>query len=119
MFIGALFYWKRCQVPKRLFDAMIRAGVYEEDPSDNRLFVEPCVRCFGSDRTGRKLFEYARSGSNREKAGAVAALYWCPVKGDLQARSRSVVPGRVRVERGRGCPSGTDHPPGATAPALR
>jgi hypothetical protein len=34
-----------------LFDPLIRAAVYERDPSFNRVFIEPCIRSAGWQRT--------------------------------------------------------------------
>jgi hypothetical protein len=63
-------------VPKRMLKEMIRAGVYEKDPSYNRLFIERCVRSFGSTPTCEELLRYLEFGSDVEKAGAASALYW-------------------------------------------
>ncbi len=72
------------QLPKRLFFSMIRAGVLERDPSLNRNFIEPCLRCLGTKRVCAALIEYLERGNNREKAGAASALYWAwrPEPGD-------------------------------------
>jgi hypothetical protein len=58
-----------------LFDPLIRAAVYERDPSYNRYFVEPCVRSTGWQPTAQALLVYVRDGTDSEKAGAVNALY--------------------------------------------
>jgi hypothetical protein len=58
-----------------LFDPLIKAAVYERDPSHNRYFVEPCVRSTGWQRTAQALLVYVRDGTDFEKAGAVNALY--------------------------------------------
>ena len=63
-------------VPKKLFYAMLYAGILEKDPSANRVFIEPCVRSYGAYKVIERLFRYLESGSNPEKAGAVSALYW-------------------------------------------
>lgn len=63
-------------VPKALYGAMIRAAVYEVDPSVNRYFVEPCLHSYGNRRVVESLLKYAETGSDFEKAGAANALYW-------------------------------------------
>lgn len=69
-------FFRKYPVPKRLFDDMIRAGVYEEDPSFNRDFIEPCLLSYGRERVCDALLIYLQSGTDVEKAGAASALYW-------------------------------------------
>lgn len=63
-------------VARELFDALVRAAVYERNPSFNRVFIDPCVRSVGWQRTAQALLSYVRDGTDFEKAGAVNALYW-------------------------------------------
>lgn len=63
-------------VPEVLYDPMIRAAVYEIDPSLNRSFVSPCIEAFGYRRVNMSLLDYLEKGSDFEKAGAANALYW-------------------------------------------
>ena len=67
-------------LPKRLkrvlFFPLIRAAVYERNPTLNRYFVEPCVAVFGYRQVIEALLDLVEHGSNFEKAGAVNALYW-------------------------------------------
>jgi hypothetical protein len=63
------------KVPEALYESMMRAAVYERDPSKNRAFVEPCVRTFGLRRVSETLLEWFENGSDQEKAGAVQAMY--------------------------------------------
>lgn len=62
-----------------LFSPLIRAAVYERNPSFNRSFVEPCVIAFGHRLVNEALLKFVEHGSNFEKAGAVNALYWAQV----------------------------------------
>jgi hypothetical protein len=62
-------------VPEILYEPMIRAAVYERDPSKNRAFVQPCVATFGLRRVSESLLQWFENGSDLEKAGAVQALY--------------------------------------------
>jgi hypothetical protein len=72
-----LFIWHGGgQVPKRLFEPLMRAAVYERDASYNRWYIEPCLRSFGPCRVVQRLTGYLQTGTNREKAGANNALYW-------------------------------------------
>ncbi len=64
------------QVPEIFFEPMIRAAVYEINPSASREFVEPCLAAFGPDRVNRELLGYVERGSDFEISGAVNALYW-------------------------------------------
>ena len=52
-FVAGVFKFR--SVPKRLFDAMLRAGVLERNPSLNRVFIEPCVRSLGGWRVLEQL----------------------------------------------------------------
>ncbi len=63
-------------VPEHLFDALVKAAVYEPDPSDNRFFIEPAIRATSLFRVYVALLTYLETGTNREKAGAINALYW-------------------------------------------
>jgi len=63
-------------VPHRFLNPMIRAAVYERDPSLNRRFIEPCVRSFGQRQVYDSLLMYVTDGTDSEKAGAINAAYW-------------------------------------------
>lgn len=63
-------------LPEDFFMPLVRAAVYEDDPSYNREFVNPCIRIFGVRRVSEALLNYVSTGTNFEKAGAVNALYW-------------------------------------------
>ncbi len=78
--------------PNELFSAMLRAAVYEPNPSANRAFIEPCVRHFGVRAVAERLLRYLEVGSNFEKAGAANALYWAqePLAWDRGARAFTV-----------------------------
>jgi hypothetical protein len=63
-------------VPRRFLSTLLRAGVLEWNPSANRRFIEPCVRCLGVRRVLEELLRYLETGTDAEKAGAASALYW-------------------------------------------
>jgi hypothetical protein len=63
-------------LPEDFFMPLVRAAVYEDDPSYNRDFVDPCIRIFGVRRVSEALLNFVSTGTNFEKAGAVNALYW-------------------------------------------
>jgi len=71
-----IFYSLNFPLPKKLYKAMIRAAVYEIDPSENQFYVKPCVKAYGFYVVRQSLLEYVKNGNNFEKAGAVNALYW-------------------------------------------
>ncbi len=63
-------------IPEVLFHALIRAAIYEVNPSLNREFIRPCEKSDGLSRVGRALLDYFQRGTNYEKSGAANALYW-------------------------------------------
>ena len=63
-------------LPRRFFEPVLRAAVYEVNPSNNRVFVDLCLRSRGTIATVERLLEYVEGGSDFEKAGAASALYW-------------------------------------------
>lgn len=73
-FVALVFKFQ--PVPKRLFGAMLLAGVLERNPSLNRVFIEPCVRSLGGRAVLERLARYLEIGTEAEKAGAASALYW-------------------------------------------
>lgn len=65
------------QIPEILFLPLIYTSVYERNPSLNRYFIEPCIRCYGSYRVNYELINrYMLNGTNEEKAGLARILYW-------------------------------------------
>jgi hypothetical protein len=62
--------------PKRLLGPMITAAVSEPNPSFNRSFVRPALRCAGPVKVVGALVRIFRSGEPSERTGALAALYW-------------------------------------------
>lgn len=69
-------YVLRSKVPRRFFPQTIRAAVYDENPSFNRQFIEPCIVSFGNRAVIEALLSYLCDGTKFEKAGAANALYW-------------------------------------------
>jgi hypothetical protein len=74
--VAIVFFYLPLPVPEGLFQPMMRAAVYEVNPSANRYFVEPCIRTYGHRRVNEALLAFVEEGSDIEKAGAVNALYW-------------------------------------------
>ena len=77
-FIGPILEFAH-PLPNSLFEPLVRAGVYETNPSSNRYFVEPSVREYGFRRVAERLLRYLNDGTDFEKAGAVDAFYWALV----------------------------------------
>jgi hypothetical protein len=77
-FVAASF--SRSPVPTRLLKPMIRAAVYEVNPSLNREFVSPCIASYGHRVVNEALLDVVENGTDFEKAGAVNALYWAGMK---------------------------------------
>ncbi|MDY6899800.1 MAG: hypothetical protein SWZ49_17230 [Cyanobacteriota bacterium] len=68
---------KNNQIPKSLFLSLIHAAIHEPNPSLNRYFIEPCIRCCGSYRVNLELINrYMENGTNQEKSGLAKVLYW-------------------------------------------
>lgn len=74
VFVALVFKYQ--PVPKRLLAAFVHAALLEPNPSLNRMFIEPCVRTWGSGEVNRRLLHYLQEGTNEEKAGAASAFYW-------------------------------------------
>jgi hypothetical protein len=60
-----------------LFAPILNAAIDEVNPSLNRVFVEPCIRVFGSRRVIEYFLNMLERGTDCRKAGAANALYWC------------------------------------------
>jgi hypothetical protein len=75
-FFAAFVLQEPREVPEALYEPMIRASVYERNPSKNKAFVEPCVATFGLRRVNETLLEWFEDGSDLEKAAAVQAMCW-------------------------------------------
>jgi hypothetical protein len=73
MIRAALYYWD--QMPDALFPLVIRAAVYDHDPSFVKMFVVPCLRHSGPRRVNEELLQYFENGTDAEKAGAANAFY--------------------------------------------
>lgn len=67
-------------MPKKLYQPLLKAAVLEESSSQNRKFVELCLKTYGHREVYDTLLEYVKTGSNEEKKGAVRALYWAKPK---------------------------------------
>ncbi|GLZ09184.1 hypothetical protein Acsp03_66500 [Actinomadura sp. NBRC 104412] len=63
-------------LPDGAFDVLIKAAVYDPDPSFNRQFIEPALNAFGRRRVRSALLDYLRMGTDLERAGAARAWYW-------------------------------------------
>jgi hypothetical protein len=61
---------------EELFEPLVRAAIYEPDPSFNQQLVEPAMAAFGRRRVMLALLDYLGNGSNPERAGAANAWYW-------------------------------------------
>jgi len=64
-------------LPESMFETVVRAGIYEQDPSlCGLLFINPAINSYGVQRVVAALLGYLCDGTNREKAGAARAWYW-------------------------------------------
>ncbi|MDG4788045.1 hypothetical protein O7626_19220 [Micromonospora sp. WMMD1102] len=63
------------QRPEELFEPLIRAAVYEPDPSHTQRHIRPALAAFGRRRVQTRLLEYLRTGTKYEIIGAADAWY--------------------------------------------
>ncbi|MCW3096795.1 MAG: hypothetical protein JWL77_2413 [Chthonomonadaceae bacterium] len=92
-FLRSLFHSSRLPetegVPEWMFGPMMYAAVYEQDPSFNDHYIEPCLRCFGPHRVNDELFRYLETGTNLEKAETIDAFYHSMDRWAIEAFYRS------------------------------
>ncbi len=62
-------------VPKPLFEAFVKAGVYCKDPSFNKHYLSIPYK-INARKAYKILMHYLKSGSDFEIAGAANAFYW-------------------------------------------
>jgi hypothetical protein len=78
----ALMIMRKAQppLPETLFEPLLRAAVYEPDPSHTLRHIEPALAAFGRRRVQTRLLEYLRTGTDYEIRGAADAWYcsWQP-----------------------------------------
>jgi hypothetical protein len=58
------------------FEPLLRAAVYDPNPSFNRRLVEPALVAYGRRRVRMALLDFLRTGTDPERAGAARAWYW-------------------------------------------
>ncbi len=80
-------------MPRRLLGAMIAAAVNEPNPSFNRSFVRPALRCAGPAKVVGALVHIFREGEPNERTGALAALYWATADASTFGGDADDVPG--------------------------
>ncbi|WP_430453731.1 hypothetical protein [Rhodopirellula europaea] len=73
-FVAAIF--DRESLPRRLLSAMVRAAVLERNVSNNRAFIDPCLRTYGLDRVKPMVDEYLESDVPGAQSGAERLQYW-------------------------------------------
>jgi hypothetical protein len=73
----------RPPLPETLFEPLVRAAVYEPDPSHTLRHIRPALTTFGRRRVQTRLLEYLRTGTDYEIGGAADAWYnsWTGVVG--------------------------------------
>jgi|GEM_PF-6988817 hypothetical protein len=78
-------------LPEAYFVLLLRAAVYEADPSLNQDFLRPALRAFGYRKVQEALLQYLEQGTPREQAGALRAWYWAwsPCDEDLRVKRES------------------------------
>ena len=78
-------------LPEAYFVPLLRAAIYEADPSWNKDFLTPAFRAFGHRKVQEALLQYLEQGTPREQAGALRAWYWAwnPCDEDLRVKRDS------------------------------
>jgi len=79
-------------VRQEWFEPLVRAAVYDPDPSFNRQLVEAAVAAFGRRRVQVRLIEYLATGTDPQRAGAARAWYWTLVPLTYLRGSRTPTP---------------------------
>jgi hypothetical protein len=74
------------------FEPLVRAAVYDPNPSFNRQLIEPALAVFGRRRVQLALLDHLRTGSDVERAGAARAWYWTQVDLTFLGLSRTPTP---------------------------
>jgi hypothetical protein len=78
-FVASFFFRRSQTIAEIFFVPLLDAAVDEVNPSDNRRFVEPCMKHFGPRRVNEYLLSVVEFGTDVRRAGAVNALYWSQV----------------------------------------
>ena len=68
-------------VPRTLLDPLLVAALLESNPSANRVFVEPCIRTFGSSQVASHIAALADHPGVAEHGGVDKVMYWVPRAG--------------------------------------
>jgi hypothetical protein len=71
------------------FEPLVRAAVYDPNPSFNRQLIDPAMAAFGRRRVQVRLLRFLAAGTNAERAGAARAWYWTQVPLSYPAGSRT------------------------------
>lgn len=75
--LAANVLWKWTgPVPKRAYDAFVKAAIDEPCPSFNRVFVDPILRTYGREAVVASLLARLEKAAEDEKRGIESALYW-------------------------------------------
>ncbi|GAA2815796.1 hypothetical protein ACFQ0M_00225 [Kitasatospora aburaviensis] len=83
--------------PEQSFEVLLRAAVYDANPSFNRWFVEAALNAFGRRRVRSRMIDYLRTGTDTERAGAARAWYWTALPLD-HPQLRAAGPAKSRAE---------------------
>ncbi|WP_027710161.1 hypothetical protein [Zooshikella ganghwensis] len=63
-------------VPISLLDDLVLAALLEPNPSNNKLFVLPCVKTFGADQVRKRMVELSNYPGVKENNGFDMVSYW-------------------------------------------
>jgi hypothetical protein len=83
---------RRLPVREEWFEPLVRAAIYDPNPSFSRQLVEPALAAFGRRQVKSALLDYLRTGTNPERAGAARAWYWTGVSIKYIAGTRTMTP---------------------------
>ena len=95
LYIANMMY-KVSNLSEKFFDPLMRAAIYEVNPSTNKLFVLPCVKNFGTRRVNEYLLNVLETGTPFEQSGAVNAMYWAQIT--LSFKLNKGIPSQFSLE---------------------
>lgn len=63
-------------VPKKLMRAFVRSALETPDASRNRVFIEPVLQTYGTEKTKELVSEVSESNDNLPADAKEKAMYW-------------------------------------------
>ena len=74
-FVGDLLYLYD-KLSSELIELLITTAINHEDPSFNRIFIQPCINNLGFTSVAENLIWKYKNGSNLDSEGVKRLMYW-------------------------------------------